>query len=601
LALGLLAIVLGVLAFTSGVAHAENTVVTSSPEDGAVLAESPAEITITFADELGDANTIALECETELVTLPRPEVDDAGTTLSVAIAEPLSRGTCVARWRVSNPDGEPDGSGAITFVIQGEASTTTVPQTTSPDSPTTTLSDSADGSATDLTAGEDEIIALDQVDTATGPLWLGRLLSTLGLAALFGSLIVIAAAWPEGVEYLIAVRFARGMWLVALLGTVLYTAAAAGAVNGESLGAGLNPATWIDLWDAGWDGRALLVRLVLVVASAWVAFRPDRVIDPTTQTVALVIPALAVATIGISRTEGSLVLLGVAMGIIHALAMAVWVGGVILVARVVLAGPGEEDLVHAVRGFCRLSNPAIIATVATGIVLMVRLDGGDLFSSSHGRVVLLKATVVAVMLFVAMSARQFVSNRLARVNEMSVPMSSRLRRAFGVEALFGLAALALSAWLLALDPPNIDSAPQIDYAIQHEIVVDEADLEVTVKLTNKTVGRAGLEVDVDRPDSGMSNLEVIFTAPPNEQNIGTITQPVPLTGAGVAVRLEINGLPLNFAGDWTMEVSAVTQSGAVRSEPWQFTLVNEDGSVPTTAITLPPASTVVVTTVPAEE
>ena len=127
MALGLLAIVLGVLAFTSGVAHAENTVVTSSPEDGAVLGESPAEITITFADELGDANTIALECETELVTLPRPEVDDAGTTLSVAIAEPLSRGTCVARWRVSNPDGEPDGSGAITFVIQGEASTTVTP------------------------------------------------------------------------------------------------------------------------------------------------------------------------------------------------------------------------------------------------------------------------------------------------------------------------------------------------------------------------------------------------------------------------------------------------------------------------------------------
>ena len=38
--------------------------------------------------------------------------------------------------------------------------------------------------------------------------------------------------------------------------------------------------------------------------------------------------------------------------------MAVWFGGLILLARVVLAGPGEEDLVHAVRGFARISTPA---------------------------------------------------------------------------------------------------------------------------------------------------------------------------------------------------------------------------------------------------
>ena len=44
-------------------------------------------------------------------------------------------------------------------------------------------------------------------------------------------------------------------------------------------------------------------------------------------------------------------------GIVHALAMAVWFGGVVLLARVVLAGPGEEDLVHAVRGFGRISRP----------------------------------------------------------------------------------------------------------------------------------------------------------------------------------------------------------------------------------------------------
>ena len=79
--------------------------------------------------------------------------------------------------------------------------------------------------------------------------------------------------------------------------------------------------------------------------------KPERVIDPTTNMLALGIPALAVVTLGLSRTGGNLAFLGVIASIVHVLAMAVWFGGVVLLARVVLAGPGEEDLVHAVRGF----------------------------------------------------------------------------------------------------------------------------------------------------------------------------------------------------------------------------------------------------------
>src|SRR6056297_1110709 len=173
----------------------------------------------------------------------------------------------------------------------------------------------------------------------------------------------------------------------------------------------------------------------------------------------------------------------IAMGVLHALAMAVWVGGVVLLARVVLAGPGEEDLVHAVRGFGRLSNVAIGVTVITGIVQMILLDGGNLFGSSHGAVVLLKTVVDAVMVFVAMSARQFVNQRLARANEMTIPMADRLRRAFGVEAVAGAVVLAMSAWLLSLSPPNVDAGPDIDYAIERRIEAPEADIDVTVQLT----------------------------------------------------------------------------------------------------------------------
>jgi uncharacterized membrane protein len=274
--------------------------------------------------------------------------------------------------------------------------------------------------------------------------------------------------------------------------------------------------------------------------------------------------------------------------------MAVWLGGVVLLARVVLAGPGEEDLVHAVRGFGRLSTIAIVLTVATGVVQMILIDGGSLFTSSHGRVVLLKTVAVAFMVFVGMSARQFVTARLARADELTIPTADRLRRAFGAEAAAGLVVLALSAWLVSLSPPNIATADSVSYAIELRVESPEADLDVTVKLTNDVVGLAGMWVEVDAPESDLSGLEVVLTAPAND-TIGTITQPVPLTGPGVGVVPEgESGLPLTVAGDWTLTVNAVTANGVFNSTPLTFTIRNPDGSVPTTELTIPPRVTVTV-------
>ena len=595
----MLVAVLGLLTLAPGSAFAENSVASSNPADGSTISTSPAQIEIVFTEELGEVNTIALDCNAELHNIGRPKRTDDNLGLTAEVIDPLPKGTCVVRWGVSDTDGEPNGVGNLTFNVQNdtvvEETTTTVAGATSTTIDPTSPTDSTGGGST----SSDEVADLSNVDTGTGPLWLGRLISVLGIAVLFGSLIVIAAAWPEGVEYLLAVRFIRGTWIVAMIGTLLYVVAASAAVTGQSLGAGFSPGAWRDLLDAGLPGIAALARLLLVAASAWVAFRPDRVIDPATQMAALGIPALAVATIGFSRTDSNFAVLYVGTAIIHALAMAIWIGGVFLLARVVLAGPGEEDLVHAVRGFGRLSTLAISATVVTGIVQMVILDGGDLFGSSHGRLVVLKSVVVAVMVFVAMSANQFVGQRLARANEMSVPMADRLRRAFGVEAVAGFVVLGMSAWLLSLTPPNIDTSPSISYAIEREVEVAEVDLDVivldvTVKITRDTVGIAGLSIEVDAPDSGLSGLEIVLTAPPNE-TIGTITQPVPLTEPGVAVLLQADGVPLTVAGDWSLTVNAVVNGGVINTDPQGFVIRNADGTVPTTELTIPP---VIIATIP---
>ena len=152
----------------------------------------------------------------------------------------------------------------------------------------------------------------------------------------------------------------------------------------------------------------------------------------------------------------------------------------------------------------------------------------------------------------------------------------------------------MSSWLLSLDPSNVSTGPEIDYAIAVTVDAPEADLDVTVRLTSDRVGLVGMEVDVDAPDENLSGLEVVFTAPPND-TIGTITQPVPLTGAGVAVLLEgEQGLPLTVAGDWTLVVNAVTETGAFTSPPQGFTILDADGTEVVTPLTVPPPATVTI-------
>lgn len=581
-----------------------NTIVSSSPSDGSVLDTAPVAIILNFAQEIGEATTVALNCDAEIVTLPPPTFADDGLSLTIDLSGATipSSSTCSIRWTSFDPDGVQSGDGIITFNVSvGSApATTTAPGTDGgTDTPTATVPPTDTPTSTDTTTNAVPINDFSVSGTGDGAVWLGRFLSTTSIAILFGALVVITMAWPEGVEYLITVRFLRMVWIVAMVSTFLFTAAAAGAVSGEGFSAGLSPGTWGELVDGGWAGIAVLARLLLVAASGVVAFRPDLVIDPTTQLGALGVVGLATAMIGVTRTVGDLAFVGILVGITHAIAMAIWIGGVVFVARIVLAGPGEEDLVHAVRGFSRISMGAMIVTVASGVILLVRLDGGDLFSSGHGRVVLLKAVIVAVLVFLAITARQVVGQRLARAHEMGVREADRLRRAFGTEAAIGALVLAVSAWLLAFTPNSIDDTPQIPYAVNAPVTIEVAGqeaLDLIVRLTDDRVGFIGMEVDVRSPEEGLSNLQVIFTAPPSSTVIGQIIQPVPLTGRGVAVRLASNGLPFAVAGEWTMQITANTPLGPVESELLPFIVFEADGTAATTTLAIPQASLVPVTT-----
>ncbi|MGB8861728.1 MAG: CopD family protein [Ilumatobacteraceae bacterium] len=555
LAVGLAVVVIGSLWAPTALA-ADNSVVSSNPAAGATLDTSPTSIEVTFAQQLGPKNTLSMTCSGNVIPLGTTVVLADQVTLSASLISAAPKGECTVAWVVTDPNLQSAGSNSFTFTVANDPVATTTPPTTvavpgDTTAPATAAAPAstgtaapAGGSATDTTTGSG----------SQGPLGLFRLFSNFGLAVLFGSLVLIAIAWPEGVEYILTVRFLRTTWIFSLISTYLFAGALAAYQTGSGIGSALLPTGWGDLLDST-PGKAALLRLVFVAATAYAVMRPERTIDPSSQLPALVPPGIAVVTMAFSR--GGFSLIENATGVVHALAMAVWLGGLVLLSRVVLAGPGEEDLVHAVRGFSRLATPALAATVITGLIQMFQLDRGA-FDTSHGLVVIVKALFVSVMVFVGVAARQFISQRVARVDTMTAPLATRLRRALGIEALIGVLVLALTSWLLALAPPGLaggDGNGSLQLGSLHRFVNPTTGAEVQVSFSER-VGANDVRIQVVAPPAGLTGLKVDFIPPVNSAVNGMSIDNIPLVGLTAAVLEKSDGFTLLASGTWTVIVSS---------------------------------------------
>lgn len=534
----------GLFGVSGGSAAAANSLVSSNPANGSTIASSPSQVTMTFLDALGPNNAASMVCGDPGVAAQLGAVTVAPDQKSVTIAvlSPLPVGTCNLSWSVTATDGSNGGTGSLSFNVQ--TSSVAAPAAT-----TTTVAGAAPNVTPETPAAE----TVDDNTRSRGPEGLARLIAIFGVAVLFGSLVVIALAWPEGVEYILTVRFLRWVWVIALVGCFLHVITLSAYVTGKGVGSSIMPTGWTDLAKSA-PGAMTILRLLLVCGCGWVVARPERVIDPVTQAAALALPGLAVATLGISRSNVSGAVVGYAVGVVHALAMAVWVGGLILLTRVVLSGPGDEDLVHAVRGFARLSGAAIAVTVVTGAINLFRLDRGTaLFSSGHGRVALLKTLLVAAMVFVGVAARQLIKTKLSRANALGPNMAVRLRKSLGVEAMTGVVAMLLSAWLAALVPTGSALAAKSD--VRDAIVFPSSDgnLEVRVAFT-QVVGANAVRVEVVKPSTGVSNLVVLFAPPPGSvEGVGVLTIPQSTAPTAFIIPLT-NGITLNTPGSWTVTV-----------------------------------------------
>ena len=239
--LGLLVAALAVLAPSAASAQDANSLQSIDPADGSSLSVSPTVITLSFNQELADddALTLGLSCNTEIQDTGLPEVNPDGLVVTVTVNTPLPKTNCLISWALRDGLGETIVQGTSSFGVTADPPATAVDA-----SATGTTSPFIQVPAVPATTG---VAAAENDGSSGGVLWLGRMLSTLGILIVFGSLALISIGWPEGPEYVVTVRFLRAVWLVALLGTVLYLIAFAADFGGTSFGSAISPSAWLDL------------------------------------------------------------------------------------------------------------------------------------------------------------------------------------------------------------------------------------------------------------------------------------------------------------------------------------------------------------------
>jgi copper transport protein len=485
---GLVGVAVGLM--PSGVAYAHNSLVSTDPAEGAVLATAPTEVSFVFDKSVPlDTATITYIEPTGVRTeLPIAHGPSGDTEVVASLAGLTVSGEVSMRWRLVGADGHVV-SGRLAFgapaagaggVLDPTGAATTLPGSATTVDPAGGGAGTGDGGA-DATDGTDTGTgsgdAADESEPSNGLLgWLVRFGSYLAIVAVLAVALLDVRVWPGVAGSPVGRRVVRvGLAAVAVLG-IVQLAVLASDLSGQGVLASLGELR--PAFDTS-VGQALTVRVVLAGVAAALLGRP-AVRGSQGQATALVMLGVAMmgtwAWTGHSRTE-RWPWLGVPVDIVHHSAAALWVGGLAVVAWLALGGVvavegglaaegdpvgGRLDVVGVMQRFSATAMVAVIVIAVTGLVQTVRLhdDLGAVLSSNHGRLLAVKVAAFVGMLAVAAGNRQRVArlvgddpsdwagNTASNGARDDAVTLAGLRRSMLIDVAVGIAVLGVTASLV---------------------------------------------------------------------------------------------------------------------------------------------------------
>ena len=566
--LGLLAAVAGTFAPSAFATAGTNEVISSNPDSGSTLQVPPKALQLNFR------TVVEGDLKVELLCGPNADISVAlnppATQDNLVFGIPLTgqqpeNGQCVIKWSIASSN----SAGSIAFALNVTQDSTTAATETTVVAPGETVTAIGETVTTYSGAGRKTGIVLGLL----------RIAEYLFVSALFGGLILMLLAWPEGTEYPICLRFFKLTWLLAVVTMYLIVAMNTFRHSNDGFASALSPFSWFS-HTGGSAGAILILRFVLVAGAFWVAFDPEKIVDPTTQVPALTIITLMMATYGLTRVGQNVSFLNYVFGVGHALSIGLWLGGMILLVRTVLTGPGDSDLVQAVLGFTKISGPLMVVGAITGFVQMLLLDGLAIFSSGHGRLGVLGMVFTALMVFLALMLKSFVTTKFVRIENLTGKMAWRLRRVLTAEIVIGIVVLALTSWMIPMKPPQANAAvikSSVAYEFREELQNDR--FHIVLSISPATTGTNAMRIELLNPKR--VNNFTIKLIPPDPAFEG-IEINVPLKRRGAAIVAYDGLFNLKVAGVWSIEVTGATTTGDM--VPLATTLTVVQSTTPETTV-----------------
>ncbi|WP_063832307.1 MULTISPECIES: FixH family protein [Streptomyces] len=428
--LGMLGALLALMLAGAGPASAHATLDSTDPRQNAVVATAPQAVTLTFSEavSLSSDSVRVLDPAGRAVDTGNPaHADGRGNTARVGLKSGLANGTYTVAWRAVSEDSHPVG-GAFTFSI-GAPSDTSV-------------------SATALQGAKADGLVAALYGT-------GRTVAYAAFALLAGVAAFVLICWPAGTARRPVQRLLMTGWTALLVSTVAVL-----LLRGPyERGSGVGQAFDLTLVRATLDeriGTALAARLLLLAASGVflsllvgqlgqpprplpakpveddghgvegedaedteaaelreleqrAAERPQRETRLGLGVAGLVLTvALAATWVGADHASvGIQVWLALPFGILHLIAMALWLGGLAALLVALREGVGAE----VVDRFSRIAFGSVAVLAGTGIYQSWRGLGswGALTGTEYGRLLLVKSGCVVVMLGVAWISRSWLA------------------------------------------------------------------------------------------------------------------------------------------------------------------------------------------------
>lgn len=510
----------------AGTASAHAALLHTDPEQNSVVATEPAAVTLTFSEGVTlDSDALrVLDPAGKAVDTGNPgHADGKDDTATVGLRPGLGNGTYTVAWRAVSADTHVVG-GAFTFSI-GAPSDTSV-------------------SASQVQGAKSDALVAALYGT-------GRAVAYGAYALLVGVAAFVLLCWPGGAALRSVQRLLMTGWVALLASTVGLL-----LVRGPyERGTGIGQAFDLTLVRASLDerlGTALAARLLLLAAAGVflsllvghlgklgspaarpaaeptgdaeedelrrlelrAATRPQREARLALGIGGLVLAlALGATWAGADHAAvGIQVWAALPLDMLHLLAMACWLGGLVTV----LAGLRHGLGVAEVDRFGKVAFTSVATLVATGIYQSWRGVGswGALVGTEYGRLLLIKIGLVLVMLAMAWFSRRWV-DRLRATPEVAetVEVSERVEEEFATaevgHADDPVRQAQLTRQRAALASAKVrrtqDGSP-LRAGLRRSVLVETAAavavLTVTTLLTNSPPGRVAGAVAATAPTTG---------------------------------------------------------------------------------------------------